>query len=72
MMADPIRRFYALEHPFAMILATVLVTMGRKKAEAATGTPDKFRKIILWYTVAFIIILVSIPWPFRIPGAAWA
>lgn len=72
MMADSTRRFYTLEHPIAMILATVLVTIGRKKAEGAEGTPDKFRNIIKWYTISLILILLSIPWPFRIDGAGWA
>ncbi|MCB0477026.1 MAG: hypothetical protein KDC84_02615 [Crocinitomicaceae bacterium] len=72
MMADSTRRFYALEHPVAMILATVLVTIGRKKGEGAQATPDKFRNIIKWYTIALILILASIPWPFRIAGAGWA
>lgn len=64
-------RFFGLEHPIAMILATVLITIGRKKAEGATGTPDKFRKIISFYTISLIIILLSIPWPFRIAGTGW-
>lgn len=72
MMADSVRRFYALEHPVAMILATALVTIGRKKAEKTKGTPDKFRHIIKWYTISLILILLSIPWPFRFDGAGWA
>lgn len=70
--ATPQNRFFALEHPVAMILATVLVTMGRKKAEGAAGTKDKFRNIIVWYTISLILILASIPWPFRDLGAGWA
>jgi uncharacterized membrane protein YadS len=58
-------RFFGLEHIALMILAIVLVTIGRKKAEKESNPAKKHNKIILWYTIGLILIFASIPWPFR-------
>lgn len=58
-------RFFGLEHIALMILAIVLVTIGRKKAEKETNPAKKHNKIILWYVIGLILIFASIPWPFR-------
>lgn len=64
-MSDKIYRFYGLEHISMMILAIVLVTIGRKKAEKESNPRKKHSKIVLWYTIGLILILAAIPWPFR-------
>ena len=48
-----------------MLIAIVLVTIGRKKAEKANVVSVKHKKIVLWYTIGLVIIIASIPWPFR-------
>lgn len=58
-------RFYGLEHWLMMVIAITLVTIGRKKAEKALAPVVKHKKIIIWYTIALIIIIAAIPWPFR-------
>lgn len=59
-------RFYGLEHILLMIVAIVIITRGRSKAEKKLkGTRDKHKKITLTYTIGLILILISIPWPFR-------
>ena len=45
-MKEPMFRFFGLEHVLGMILAIVLVTIGRKKAEKLTGTRDKHLSLI--------------------------
>lgn len=64
-MKVPMFRFFGLEHVIGMLLAIILVTIGRKKAEKLTNTRDKHRKIVVFYTIGLILILASIPWPFR-------
>lgn len=65
-------RFYGLEHILAMVVAIVVITLGRKKAEKLTGTRDKHRKIAISYAIGLLLILASIPWPFRENlGGAW-
>lgn len=64
-MKVPQARFFGLEHIAMMILAAVLITMGRKKAEKESNPNNKHRKIIVWYLIGLIIIFAAIPWPFR-------
>lgn len=58
-------RFYGMEHFLGMIIAIFVVTIGRKKAEKANVVSAKHKKIALWYTIGLVIIIASIPWPFR-------
>lgn len=69
-MGDTYYRFYAVEHIVAMTIAFVLITIGHSKSKKAEGAA-KYKKIAVFYTIAFIIVLVSIPWPFRNLGAGW-
>lgn len=64
-MKNGMLRFFGLEHILGMLLAIIIVTIGRKKAEKLTGTRDKHRKIMVFYTIGLILIIASIPWPFR-------
>jgi hypothetical protein len=71
-MADAGLRFHGMEHLVGMILAIVIITIGRKKAEKAATNDLKHSKIITWYTLGLILILAFIPWPFReVLGGAW-
>jgi uncharacterized membrane protein len=71
-MKTPMFRFYGMEHLLGMIVAIVLVTIGRKIAEKQTTDIDKHKKIRTFYTIALVIIIASIPWPFRTAlGGAW-
>lgn len=64
-------RFYGMEHILLMLIAIVLVTIGRRKAENASDPSKKHGKIVVWYTIGLILILAAIPWPFRNLGAGW-
>lgn len=64
-MDIPLARFLAIEHMIGMLVAITLVTIGRKRAEASESDTAKHRKILLWYGIALLLVLISIPWPFR-------
>lgn len=71
-MKNSMLRFFGMEHLLLMVLAIVLVTIGRKKAEKSTNPAEKHKKIAVWYTIGLILILAGIPWPFREAlGGAW-
>jgi uncharacterized membrane protein len=71
-MKEASYRFYGMEHFLGMIIAIVLVTIGRKMAEKQSTDIDKHKKIRTFYTIALVIIIASIPWPFRTAlGGAW-
>lgn len=64
-MGSTLLRFFAVEHIFGMVIAAVLVTMGYSKSKKAIEAVDKRKKIKVFYTIALIIVLATIPWPFR-------
>ena len=68
-MGDRILRFYAVEHLLGMLVAVVLITIGHSKAKKAEDDKAKFKKIFVWFSIALLIVLISIPWPFTIAGA---
>lgn len=71
-MANGTLRFFGLEHFIGMLLAIVVITIGRKKAEKASLEADKHKKIITWYIIGLLLIIAFIPWPFRTAlGGAW-
>lgn len=67
-MKDPISRFWAVEHLSMMIIAIGLLTIGHIKAKKAATDQDKFKVLSMWFTIGLILILASIPWPFREVG----
>ncbi|WP_149242086.1 cytochrome B [Dyadobacter sp. 32] len=68
LIKEKVFRFYSIEHGFMMIIAVILVTMGKARAKKLAGG-DKHRTILVFYSMALIIILAAIPWPFRNLGA---
>lgn len=71
MMSDKIYRFYTAEHTVGMLIAIALITIGRSKSRKAANAVDKHRNVFVFYGLGLLVILLSIPWPFRIPGAGW-
>jgi len=68
-MADSVLRFYAIEHSHGMIVAIVLVHVGRSYAKKNIPDTQKHKRTLLFFGLALLIILISIPWPFRVAGA---
>jgi hypothetical protein len=56
-------RFWVVEHPIAMIAAVVLAHVGFARARRAGGLGAQ-RSASLYFGLALVIVLVSIPWPF--------
>lgn len=64
-MKDKFYRFYWMEHPFLMIIAIVLITLGYGMAKKDIPDQEKYKKAFRYFLVALIVILAAIPWPFR-------
>jgi len=62
-MKDTEIRFFTMEHSVMMLVAIVLITMGRITAKKATTDAGKFKRLFWYNSAAFLIILISIPWP---------
>ena len=57
-------RFFGMEHSVMMLIAITLITIGSIKAKQKATDSDKFNAIAIWYSLAFLIILLMIPWSF--------
>lgn len=64
MMSNSSLRFFDVEHPVLMILAIILVTLGRKKAEKKALPRRKHQLILRYYLLGLVLIFIGIPWPF--------
>ena len=63
-MKDPVLR-YPFEHAFVMIVAVVLIQIGRTLSKRATDPVKKHKAIALYTTIAVLLILSRIPnWSF--------
>ena len=71
-MKDSVMRFWLIEHIFGMIIGIALITIGRIAAKKATDDKAKFKKIAVYFGIGLLIILITIPWPFReFLGRGW-
>jgi hypothetical protein len=67
-MKDPSARFFVVEHILGMLIAVVLIHIGKAQGRKPIGDQAKHRRTMLFYFIALLIILASIPWPFRAIG----
>ena len=66
-MKDSVMRFWAVEHISGMILALILITIGRSVYKKDISDQQKHKRQTVLFFVALLVILAVIPWPFR-PG----
>lgn len=57
-------RFFTVEHTLMMLIAWILVHVGRTAVKRA-ALNKKHGKMLIFYGIALLIIVASIPWPFR-------
>lgn len=68
-MGDRVNRFFAVEHQVGMILAIALIHIGKAQGKKSMADSAKHRRTAIFYIIALLVILISIPWPFREVGA---
>ena len=61
-MTIPEIRFFAVEHILMMILAVILVHVGTILTKKATSDVSKYRRAATWYSLAFLVVIMAIPW----------
>jgi len=61
-MKDADLRFYAVEHFAMMLIAVVLVHIGRAKSKKAKADSAKFKTATIFFLIAFVVMLAAIPW----------
>jgi hypothetical protein len=67
-MKDAVLRFWAVEHIGGMVAAIALITVGRILTKKATEHNVKHKRSLLFYLLAFLIIMMLIPWPTMLVG----
>jgi hypothetical protein len=65
-MSDSLLRFFTVEHTLGMLIAVILVTIAHRKAKSGNVSATFW-----YYTIGLLVILISIPWPFRGFGTGW-
>lgn len=57
-------RFFGTVHIFLMLIAIVGITIGSAMAKRKPADAEKFKTMLQWFSVALLLILIAIPWPF--------
>jgi hypothetical protein len=55
-------RFFAAEHMAMMLIAVLIVHIGRAKSKKAKTDVAKFRTATIYYLIAIALIIAAIPW----------
>lgn len=67
-MKEPTLRFWAVEHITMMLLAVVMITIGRSSSKKMADAIKKHQRVAIFFLIALVLILAAIPWPFsRVP-----
>jgi hypothetical protein len=67
-MKNAYYRFYAIEHTTGMLLAIIFIHLGYSYGKKPVPDSQKHRRILLYLGLALLIVLISVPWPFRAIG----
>ncbi len=70
-MKDPLFRFFAVEHLIGMLIAIIIITIGRSKSKKINEDIKKHKIIFVYYLIGLVIIFMSIPWPFLKSFGSW-
>jgi predicted membrane-bound spermidine synthase len=70
-MSNAVTRFYTVEHLVGMLIGIALVTLGYVKAKRQADLNKGWKTVSTFYLLGLLVILASIPWPFRNLGAGW-
>ncbi|TXC78963.1 cytochrome B [Luteibaculum oceani] len=70
-MGNSLTRFYGMEHMVGMLIGIALATVGYSKAKRMSDGVLAHAKAFKLYAIAFVIIFVSIPWPFLREFGTW-
>lgn len=55
-------RFFGIEHSVSMLVAVALMRIGTYRAKRQKPDAQRFKTIFLWFGVALLLLLSSIPW----------
>ena len=56
--------FFGLYHFLFMIISVVLITVGSALAKRKLTDQEKYRTILIWFSISLLLIFLAIPWQF--------
>ncbi len=56
--------FFGLVHITLMLTAIVFITVGSALAKRRESDTQKFKTLLIWFSISLIIIIIAVPWPF--------
>ncbi|KAB8140153.1 hypothetical protein F8S13_25240 [Chloroflexia bacterium SDU3-3] len=59
-------RYFLVEHPVIMLVAIGLLHMGTGIARRAPTDEAKYKRLVIFFTIATLLIIVGIPWGRRL------
>ncbi|MEO5998975.1 MAG: hypothetical protein ABIN89_19550 [Chitinophagaceae bacterium] len=65
-MKDHVFRYWAVEHITGMLIAIILITIGRGVSKKTLPDKTKHKKTFWYFFIALLIILATSPWPSRV------
>ena len=69
-MKNAQHRFFTIEHAFGMLLAFIIMFLGYRKSRMQLMS-KRNKTIKIHYAISLIVVIASIPWPFRGFGNGW-
>ena len=72
-MKNSVLRFFAVEHLIGMLIAIILIHIAYSYSKKNIPDSVKHKRTLVFFGLALLVILISIPWPFRLVGSgrAW-
>jgi len=56
--------FFGVIHISTMLSAIVIITIGSALAKRKPTDQEKFKTMLVWFSIALTLIFLAIPWPF--------
>jgi len=56
--------FYGFLHPLLMLVAVVMITIGSSLVKRKEESIEKYKTMLIWFSIALLIIFSAIPWQF--------
>jgi len=57
-------RFFGMEHSTMMLIAITLISIDSASGRRKPTDKQKFKTKAIWFSIALLVILSSVPWPF--------
>lgn len=56
--------FFGLLHISLMLISIILITIGSALAKRKQNDKEKFKTMLVWFSISLLLIFIAIPWPF--------